>query len=109
MSSFDLMDEDGLLIGITHIHAETDLVIGVDSNTDHKELGAPNFLSPRELFFKGLFVVGVSFDVVTRYYVKNPADVYKLFQIIKRDSSYCFIGMDPDAAKEIALEVSERK
>ena len=105
---FELTEEDGLLIGTTHVHAKTGLVIGVDGAVDDEALGTPNFLGTRELFFKGLFVVGINYDVVTRYYVKAPGDIYKLFQIVKRNSANCFIAIDPDAAKEIAIEVNER-
>lgn len=98
----ELKPEDLILLGTVYTHPATGLVIGTSTgHTYHEGIGCPTFPNSPEPFMKEMFVVGMNYDVATQYYVKTPADILKLFEIVKEGSSETFIAVSPEAVKEL--------
>lgn len=97
----ELTPEQSIMIDAFHLDKETGLLIGTDNEFSSSGLGVPFPAIPKIAFFKDAFVVGITPDGLTRYYVKDPADILKLLKIVGAVVSEAFIGVTTDAVHEI--------
>lgn len=96
-----LTPEQSIMIDAFHLDKETGLVIGTDNEFSSSGLGVPFPAIPKIAFFKDAFVVGITPDGLTRYYVKDPSDILKLLKIVNAVVSEAFIGVTTDAVEEM--------
>lgn len=96
-----LTPEQSIMLGAFHLDKETGLVIGTDDEFSTSMLGVPLVATSKIAFFKDAFVVGITPNGLTRYYVKDPSDILKLLKIVNAVVSEAFIGVTADAVKEM--------
>ena len=96
-----LTPEQSIMLKATHTDPETGLLIGTSDEFSSSGLGVPLVATSKIAFFKDAFVVGITPDGLTRYYVKDPADILKLLKIVDAVVSEAFIGVTTDAVHEM--------
>lgn len=96
-----LTPEQSILLDAFHLDKETGLVIGTDDEFSTSMLGVPLVATSKIAFFKDAFVVGITPDGLTRYYVKDPSDILKLLKIVNAVVSEAFIGVTTEAVEEM--------
>ncbi|MBS4040118.1 MAG: hypothetical protein KGZ81_05915 [Flavobacteriales bacterium] len=97
----ELTPEQSIMLKATHTDPETGLLIGTSDEFSSSGLGVPLVATSKIAFFKDAFVVGITPDGLTRYYVKDPADILKLLKIVDAVVSEAFIGVTTDAVHEM--------
>lgn len=96
-----LTPEQSIMLDAFHVNKETGLVIGTDDEFSTSVLGVAFPAIPKIAFFKDAFVVGIIPGGLTRYYVKDPADILKLLKIVNENVSEAFIGVTTDAVQDM--------
>ena len=96
-----LSPEQSIMLKATHTDPETGLLIGTSDEFSSSGLGVPLVATSKIAFFKDAFVVGITPDGLTRYYVKDPSDILKLLKIVNAVVSEAFIGVTPEAVEEM--------
>lgn len=97
----ELTPEQSIMLKATHTDPETGLLIGTSDEFSSSGLGVPLVATSKIAFFKDAFVVGITPDGLTRYYVKDPSDILKLLKIVNAVVSEAFIGVTTDAVEEM--------